>query len=325
MKRVISLVSMGLALSLTTIIAHAERLVLTAELTAKSFKLVTVPYTERSGWSKKILWMAPEGTVVKQGEPAVRFDPGSLLDEILRQEQSIETTQSSNLAAASRDAIEKADAQLKKRTAERNLEKARLQLSKITTFSSKKEVADAQFEVAKAISELKEADLALDNTNAKHRYGQLARAASLKKQQADLEKTSTFTELMEVVVPSDALIVYATSQNGADQRKVQEGDTLDTGSAVAKLFPLNEMQLRAYVNEVDSLRLPPSPTVEIVFDAKPKQTFTGKIDTVASYSMTLDKRGNGRWVEVVISLDGQSYEWMHAGMNARVEVQIDEG
>jgi len=303
----------------------AEKLLLTAELSAKEYTLISVPYTERSGWSKKIIWMADEGSVVEKGEPAVRFDPGGLLDEILSKEQAIESVENNKLAQDSNREIERADAELEVRTKTRELERARLQLSKITSFSSKKEAADAQFEVAKAISALKESELALKNTKTKHRYDEQAIASNLAKMQAELKVTQSFTERMEFHAPERAIIVYASSNTGTSERKIQEGDTLETGSAVAKLFPINSLQLTSYINEVDSLLInDKNKLVDIIFDARPSEIFEGEIVNIASYSQPMPKRGTGRWIEVEVKLLNQIQDWMHTGMNARIEVEIDD-
>jgi len=306
-------------------LVSAEKLLLTAELSAKEYTLISVPYTERSGWSKKIIWMADEGSIVEKGAPAVRFDPGGLLDEILSKEQAIEAVENNQLAQDSKREIELADAQLSVRTKTRELEKAKLQLSKITSFSSKKEAADAQFEVAKAISALKEAKLALDNTKTKHSYDKAAIESNLAKMKAELLVTQSFTERMEFLAPERAILVYASSNTGTGERKVQEGDTLETGSAVAKLFPINSLQLTTYINEVDSLLISDTNrSVSIYFDARPEEKYAGEIVHVESYSQPLPKRGTGRWIEVEVKLLNEIQDWMHTGMNARIEVELDD-
>ncbi len=301
---------------------YAEKLILTGELSSTAPTLVSAPFTMGNTWNKKILWLQSEGTIVKKGEPVVRFDPGSLLEAIEREEQQLEAKVAQNVVENSQNKIALADAELKVRTNERNLEKARLELSKITTYSSKKEVADAQFEVAKAISELKEAQVALENTREKQRLGKIAQDAAVEKLKASLQLSEDSKQLMELTAPADALLVYIETYQGGVSRKVQSGDSVDTGEPVAKLLPLDGMMIKAYVNEVDTLYVTDGQAVDVVFDARPEQQFSGTVLNKARYSTPVKKRGTGRWVELNVRLDQSLDDWMHAGMNARIEVAL---
>lgn len=301
-------------------LSFAETLLLSAEVASLRSTNVSVPRHEYAGWSRKVVWLAEEGTVVEAGGVVASFDSETIQQRFEQIEQQLISARDNAISQQRAEELALVSAERRIRVAELELEKAQLEKAKITDFSSKKEAADAEFAVESAQTELQKAREAYEYTQARNEAQSRGRELSL----ANLERELSFAEAelnsSQVITDEAVLVLYAESR--FQSRKVQVGDSLDSGSAVLRLLPVGDATLRAWLSEVDLLRLNGQSTVNIVFDAFPSESFSGEIIRVDDAGQLLPQRGVGRWMSVEIRLPETLQERVRPGMAARVEVEV---
>ena len=97
---------------------------------------------------------------------------------------------------------------------------------------------------------------------------------------------------------------------------VKTGDYVKIGDTLAEMADLRHVRVRAFVDEPDLGGLEPNQDVEITWDAKPGQTWTGHTEQIPKQVVSRGMRSVG---EVLCSIDNAKLELLP---NVNVEVRI---
>ena len=97
---------------------------------------------------------------------------------------------------------------------------------------------------------------------------------------------------------------------------VKAGDYVKTGDTLAEMADLRHVRVRAFVDEPDLGGLEPNQDVEITWDAKPGQVWTGHTEQIPKQVVSRGMRSVG---EVLCSIDNAKLELLP---NVNVEVRI---
>jgi HlyD family secretion protein len=97
---------------------------------------------------------------------------------------------------------------------------------------------------------------------------------------------------------------------------VKTGDYVNIGEVLAEMADLHHVRVRAFVDEPDLGGLEPDQDVEITWDAKPGQTWTGRTEEMPKEVVSRGMRSVG---EVLCSIDNEKLELLP---NVNVEVRI---
>ncbi|HEX4002411.1 MAG TPA: efflux RND transporter periplasmic adaptor subunit [Candidatus Acidoferrales bacterium] len=174
-------------------------------------------------------------------------------------------------------------------------------------IATRDELAQTQANLAKARANLqaleaKKQDLA-------ERSASIVESASLRVSQAQEQAQSLEEKVRSatVVAPSDGTL-YSLP--------VKVGDYVKTGDTLAEMADLHHVRVRAFVDEPDLGGLEPNQDVEITWDAKPGQTWTGHTEQIPKQVVSRGMRSVG---EVLCSIDNAKLELLP---NVNVEVRI---
>ncbi|MGY8778179.1 MAG: efflux RND transporter periplasmic adaptor subunit [Longimicrobiales bacterium] len=143
--------------------------------------------------------------------------------------------------------------------------------------------------------------------------------------QASLVRAQTSFELAELQVAD--VSIRAPMDGTILQKNVEEGAVIQSassnvsgGTALFVMANLADMQVRTLVDETDMGELAPGLIADVRVEAFPDRNFRGVIDKIEPQATVVQ---NVTMFAVIVSIDNQS-ELLKPGMNAEVEVQIDE-
>ncbi len=188
-----------------------------------------------------------EGQAVKKGDLLVRIKADTYQAQVEQQQAALDSARAENLQRK---------AQLLK--AEQDLRRQRELFTK--KISSESEIADAETNRAVA-----EANFNASTFNIRRAEGQLSQISK------ELIKTSIYA-------PTDGAVSQLTSKLG--ERVVATGQF--TGTEIMRVANLDDMEVRAEVNENDVVNVHPDDPVKVSIDAYPDRAFTGKVTHIAS-------------------------------------------
>jgi RND family efflux transporter MFP subunit len=177
---------------------------------------------------------------------------------------------------------------------------AQAALEETQTGPDEAEILAARISVLQAETELAQvlADQSVDP-----RLAQL----TLEQAQLNLEEAQLALEQLELIAPIDGLVTAVDAQ---------AGQSVGT-AAIITLSNLDQPMVEIYLDETDLDKIAVGNEVEVVFDALPDQTFTGRVVQVEPALVTVSGVPT---VVATAALEGASLADLPAGLNASVEV-----
>jgi multidrug efflux pump subunit AcrA (membrane-fusion protein) len=214
-------------------------------------------------------------------------------------QQNLEIAQANhNLAWAGIDASSERNAWNQVLSAQAALEEAQTGPTDTQIEEARLAVQQAELSLAQAQIGLEEARLGTDTTQAE---------LSLAQARLDLEAAQENLNNLSLVAPINGLVTIMD---------LQVGQSAGTASAIT-LSNLDQATVEIYLDETDLDKIAVGNAVEVIFDALPEQTFSGRIVRVEPALVTVEGVPT---VQATATLEGVSLGELPAGLNASVDV-----
>jgi hypothetical protein len=226
----------------------------------------------------QIVWLAPSGSEIKEGEPVIRFDQSKLQQEVtekrvaLRQAQA--TLDQGEAQAHMRAEQDKVDVS----SARYDMEKARLEASKkaiVSASDGQKSAIDLGLAQEKVTLQVSGTDLHAQSDAAKNASSRRLRDEA----QAELARSLKRLTLMELKSPLNGVVTYLNnrSQGWMNAQPFKAGDHVASGAAIAEIPDLSTLEMESKVEETDRGRITEGDTVLVHVDAFPEKVFDAKL------------------------------------------------
>jgi RND family efflux transporter MFP subunit len=213
---------------------------------------------------KMIVWMAPEGSFVKEGELLVQLDSSKY--EIQR----------SSADSGLQMAKAQLEAALSNLEQHKNAEQqARLEYEKLPElaekgFINRNEVATARLAYEKVLSARRSYEAAV-----------VAARANVERAAQEVNQSQLKYDLGAIQAPRDGLVVYARVGDPGANRKVEVGMTPFEGQDLMYLPDLSSMIVETEISEVDLSRVQLGNPAELRLDAYPDASFRGEVAVIS--------------------------------------------
>jgi multidrug resistance efflux pump len=276
-----------------------------------------------SSWEDvKIVYMPPEGTVIKAGELVLELDSTTTLNNIKDTDEKIVAAENEIVRVRAQHESALRDLEIELSKLWLVYEQSKLKATVPIEVVSRREYQEAQLAREKSKTEY-------DNHLSKIEQKKKEQAAELQvkiiekdKLQVQLDRARSTLGGMKIKAPTDGMVLYNDHWN--ERRKLQIGDLVWPGWPVVQLPDLTEMEVYAQVNEVDGPRLSIGAHAEIKLDSYPDKAIGGKIKDISETAIKASRMAKAKIFRVSISLDQTLMEIMKPGMSALVSVTIDE-
>ena len=270
----------------------------------------------------KIVFMPPEGTVIKAGERAVELDSSTFLTRIKDTEDRIVAAENEIVRTQSQHEASLRDLEVELSKLWLTYEQAKLKAKVPAEVQARREFQEAQLALEKAKTEY-------DNHLAKIEQKKKEFAAELQvkgidkqKLQVQLDRAKANLDGMRIKAPADGMVLYAEHWEG--RRKMQVGDVVWGGWPIVRLPDLTEMEVLAMVNEVDGPKLSIGSRCEVRLDSYPDTAITGAVKEISQTAIKAGWMSKAKIFRVTISLDRTVTEIMKPGMSAQIAVIVNE-
>ncbi|MGS0681421.1 HlyD family secretion protein [Shewanella sp. 125m-7] len=292
-------------------------------LTGQVASVVSQPFiVPKAGdsWRYQIQWMMPEGSLAEPGQVVVIFDKSEIDNRIEQLEGSLlrvtaqEQSQSIELTAQ----LLQAEFDLKQ--AKLELEKAQLDAAIPVDFIAAKDYADNQFNKLKAESELSKKHQVLSEVQDK-RTASLSQLA-IDKKRAELELSQALSGLEQLELRADIAGPVLYGRDPWSDKKYSVGDNAQIGRQVANIPALNELEVIAWVNEVDVDRVVIGEPVRLRLDSQSSVTLNGSIEDISRQARRQAAWGNSNWFKLSIKFDRDERVEIIPGMSVLIETGV---
>jgi HlyD family secretion protein len=232
-----------------------------------------------------ILELVPTGTVVKKGDPVVKFDAVNLRRQLQEKQSELRQARAEAAEAAERAKIqEQADASAVWR-AENDVQRAKLDIGDPTVLSQM-EVERTRLSVADAEQRLAEARVKLTAARETAAADQRTRLRKIEKIEGDLAYAERAIKVLEVTAPADGtvsvMLNYRSSPTmGSSAQEFRAGDRTYAGAQILELPDLSEVHLLARIEEGDRGQLKVGQTAVVQLDAIPGREYPATLDDIS--------------------------------------------
>jgi multidrug resistance efflux pump len=235
--------------------------------------------TPRVRGNIKIVYLIPQGSVVKAGDTVVQFDPTEAIASVKDAEAKLELSLSNRekLLANHKSQVTSSESNL--RSAELTFELSKLNLEQMK-FEAEVKQQEARLQHKKNELAFLKAKQDVESQKIVQKSELSNLDIEVQQRRSELERYKRDLEVLTLTAPTGGLVVYET--NWGTGRKFALGDSPWGGSPILSLPDLSQMQSITYVNEVDVSKVRSGQKVIVKLDAFQDSSFTGKISSVAS-------------------------------------------
>ncbi len=306
-----------LSFFLFTVTVWSEPLLLSGEVAARHSEVFLAPQGE--DWLMQIAWMVDEGKRVQPGELVVQYDSANILSQLEQLEAKLRKAQAEGRQTDLTQGLELEEARHALMVAELNLDKAELDANIPQTVLSKLEYEQNQLAYTRAIHAVNEAKQALKikekDVAAEKRRSQMEIAGAeneLQRMQLMLERTT-----QKATQAGTAMYV----EHPWTREKIRTGESVPRGARVLELPDIDDLRIKAWLNEVDIARITRGQQGSITFDALPGVRARGRIVHIGSQAQAKHYWGDANYIDVEIDIEGDVPVGLLPGMSVLVEVQ----
>lgn len=293
-----------------------QRVLLTGELAAEKGEALVVPRTNT--WQLQIRWMAPDGTMVHAGDPVVAFDNSQFASDLEEKRLAASNAGSELDRTRAESKTTLADKQFQVEKAKSEVEKARIAAAIPQDLLSLREYQDRQLALKRAEAEL---DKAQEDLAAQKRGSTTdiqIQGISLEKSNREIGDAEAAIDALTLKAPRDGMMLVG--DHPWEGRKLQLGDSVWVGFTVATLPELSSMIVQASLSDVDDGRIAPGMEVVCTLDAYPNAPYRGRVTEISPVARESKRSPLLRYFPVRIALDKTDPKHMRPGMSVRVEV-----
>lgn len=294
-------------------------LLLTGQVASVESQAFIVPKAGEA-WLYQIQWMMPEGSLAEPGQVVVIFDKSEIDNRIEQLEGSLLRVKAQEQSQSIELNAQLLQAQFELKQAKLDLEKAQLDAAIPADFIAAKDYADNQFNQLKAESELVKKRQALTEIQDK-RKASLSQLA-IDKKRAELELSQALLGLEQLEIRAEIAGPVLYSRDPWTDKKYAVGDNARIGRQVVTIPALNDLEIIAWVNEVDVDRIKLGEPVRLRLDSQSQVVLSGNVAEVSRQAKKQTAWGNSNWFRVSIKFTPDERVEIIPGMSVLVEAGV---
>jgi RND family efflux transporter MFP subunit len=255
----------------------------------------------------QITWLAPEGSMVKEGDPVIKFDATQQQADLTDHQSSLKIAQTTLERAEREYTIQEKQLKLELKKAQRNYDEKKHEAPKLAE-EAKLELELAELNFNAKLEQIK-ADVAkadLEVQRARERVNQAQR---------ELDQ-------LTMIAPIPGMVVYLEIWKGGSMGKVQEGDSPWPGQGLVNLPDLSEMVVNATASEVDASTVDSGQSAIVVLDAFPEVEYEGTVNKKGTLARRKEPGSKINVFDVEIGILAHD-EQIKPGMSASAKIIID--
>jgi len=269
----------------------------------------------------RIAWLAPEGALVRAGEPVIRFDPTDLTKSLRDAEDDLAKSRFKTAKERAESAAEVEKLAAAAKVAELELDAARRFQKKDETIFSRHERIESELDGSLAAVRERHAH------EAQQVRGRLSKAElallAIQGRQASFKIEQARQGLASLVVtaPHDGILVFRRDHRNTPARV---GDSVWQGQPLADLPDRAQMEALVYVLEADAGGLAVGKPATVELESAPGTPYRARISRVDSLAKPRLRGSPVQYFAVVLALDHTDPERMKPGARVRAVLTLDE-
>ncbi|WP_440056836.1 efflux RND transporter periplasmic adaptor subunit (plasmid) [Pseudoalteromonas sp. T1lg65] len=290
------------------------------ELESKTRALVAPPSIKRM-WQYKIKHLVPENTRVKQGQIVASFDDQSVRERLIDYTSRLDQAQKELENKQAQEAKKFEELKLALADAQKEFDKAKRRAEIIDNARSENDrrKAEIDFTIASLDLELAQKKFEFHKENTALAIG----VAKSKVARIDSDVKSIKAEIakLKVTSPIDGVVAYRVNNQG---EKPAVGESVMFGQPVIEVSVVEDMQVKAQINEPDFGKVSVGQHVKVTVDSADEYVVSGKVIELGSAFREKSTQDKSRVIDTIIALDVVDVDRLRPGLSTRVEITVAE-
>ncbi len=228
-----------------------------------------------------LLKLAPSGSMIKKGDLLATIDGQSLQDHIDDVKDTVETAEADVRKRKAELEIDWKNMQLTVAVAKSDLEKARLD-AKAAEVRTEVERMLLQLNSEEADARFKQLQSDIENTRKRQAAELRILELTLERHKRHLGRHANDIKRFSIHSPIDGLVVYQSMWGGSSMRQIEVGDNVSPGQPFMKVVNPSSMMLEAKINQAESDRFRLGMPAEMKLDAFNGLTLKGHIFSIGA-------------------------------------------
>ncbi|MGK2858429.1 MAG: HlyD family secretion protein [Thermoanaerobaculia bacterium] len=270
-------------------------------------------------WQTTIEWIAPEGTDVVEGDRVAELDNSEFASGIEQKKSALNEADYRLRQRTAEIAASIAENEFNLRSRTKDLEKATLDAAVPSELLSRRDYEDRQLALSRAKTEQEKAMTSLQAARANAQAELANLRLTFLKAQRELDTAENAIQMLVLRAPAPGILIVG--EIPWEGRKMQSGDGVFVGMAIAQIPDLSTIQVVARLADVDEGKIAAGMPVTIMVDAYPEKTFTGRIERISAVAQEVDPASLRRVFQVIIPIDEIDESLMRPGYSVRVSVE----
>lgn len=291
--------------------------VLTGQLEAVTGHPVIVP--QNPAWQVSVRWILDDGATVEAGDKVAELDTTQIAGDVAQKRIDAEAALGVLQQKRAEVEVQLADKQFAVTQAATADEKARLRAAVPEELVDRRQYQENRLaaERTRVLHENAVADLEAYREASQHETEVLRIA--LDKSRREIERAEQALAAMVLRAPRSG--IFVVGEHPWEGRKVQVGDTVFVGLALAEVPDLSEMRVRALLSDVDDGEIAPGMRATCTVDAYPDQPVGGVVREIGAVAQEERGETTRRHFQVLVELERSDPRIMRPGMSVKVEVE----
>lgn len=293
-----------------------QTLLLTGELEAENAVQLLTPRTEN--WQVAIKWLAEDGSAVKKGDRVVEFDNSSVIEKLSDLEVKVVEAGVELETQQAETAVQVAEKEFEVESQKTAVAKASLDAGVPESLVSRREMQDFKIALQRAEVAQTTAKRDLDSLRGGGRLDEQVKQVTYEKALRAYKAAGEQLDALALTAPRDGIVLIGKEPR--EGRKLQVGDNVWPGLAVAELPDLTKTLVTATLSDVDDRRVVGGMRVTCTVDAFPDTPMSGFVRSVSAVAQSPSRESTRQAFTVVVELDDDLPEQMRPGLSVKVEV-----
>jgi HlyD family secretion protein len=293
----------------------------TAAGTLRAVRATPIVAPPQSGRQQKIALLVRDGTVLKEGDLVVEFDP-------YEAQREAADGQADLAAAAAKITKSKAEAgknqdslKLDRDVATDGLGRAReFQLTDEGLFS-RNEIIESRLDKDLFTKKVDVAGRKLTTSgklsDADRELGEIEAG----KARFKVENAEKSLRQLRILAPHDGLLILEKNWRG---ETAFVGDSVWPGQKLAEIPDLSKLEARVFVLETDAAGLKPGVSAHLVIEGRPGTEFSGTVSRVDALAKPRDQQSPVKYFEITVALEKTEASFMKPGQRVRAVIRLEE-
>ncbi|NIP17399.1 MAG: HlyD family efflux transporter periplasmic adaptor subunit [Xanthomonadales bacterium] len=273
-------------------------------------------------WNHTISFMAPDGAMVREGRPILRFDPQQLETKLRDKNNALNEKQKALEKSEIVAREQLAELKLQIEEAKAALDKAILKADIPETLLASRDYQENQLLLRQAELnfELRKIELEKEEKIQATEIEILQREVGILQLESDQLRESI--KAMTIRAPNEGVVIHAVDRHG---NKQSVGDSVWRGRRVLEFPDLRLLEAHLEIPERESARIKVGQKVRFSMDAAPDQQFFGEIVELASVIHTRSRNQPEKIFDATVALADLDTKLMRPGMSINAEIMLDAG